>query len=290
MPGDLLPPALAVVVLGLGSSVSWGTSDFFGGVLSRRAPLLGVMALTQVIGVLIALPLFAWHGEAVPTGSDVAWSLLSGAFGVIGLGCLYHGLAVGRMGVVAPVAGVLVAGIPVTYGLATQGSLPLLVLAGIGLAIASVIVISRVPPEAANRPSGFVWGLASGLTLGALTIAVAQLSSGSVFGPLILIRTTEALIGATAILLTRRAWRIPRALWPAAVVVGLFDMTGTAAYLAAIQIGPLAVAAVLSALYPAMTVLLAAAVLKERLTRLHALGLVVAALAVALIAGGQGAV
>ena len=288
MPGDLLPPALAVVVLGLGSSVSWGTSDFFGGVLSRRAPLLGVMAITQLIGVLIALPLYLWHGEPALASSDIAWSVLSGAFGVIGLGCLYHGLAVGRMGVVAPVAGVLVAGIPVTYGLATQGALPGIVLAGIGLAIASVIIISRVPAEAADRPSGFVWGLAAGLTLGALTIAVAQLTRGAVFGPLIVIRSTEALVGATAIVLTRRAWRVPRDLWRGALAVGLFDMTGTAAYLAAIQIGPLAVAAVLSALYPAMTVLLAAAVLHERLTRLHALGLVAAGLAVVLIAGGQG--
>ena len=288
MPTDLLPPALAVVVLGLTSSASWGTSDFFGGLLSRRAPLLGVMAITQLIGVLFALPLFAWHGEAVPAGADVAWSLLSGAFGVVGLGCLYKGLAVGRMGVVAPVAGVLVAGIPVAYGLATQGALPGLVVVGIVLAIVSVVVISRVRPESADRPSGLAWGLGAGLTLGALTIAVAQLSHGSVFGPLLIIRSTEAVIGATVILLTRRAWRIPRDLWPGALAVGFFDMAGTAAYLTAIQIGPLAVAAVLSALYPAMTVLLAAALLKEQMTRVHVAGLVAAAVAVVLIAGGQG--
>lgn len=288
MPTDLLPPALAVVVLGLGSSASWGTSDFFGGVLAKRAPLLGVMAITQLIGVLIAIPLFVWHGEAVPTGSDVAWSLVSGLFGVVGLGCLYQGLAVGRMGVVAPVAGVLVAGIPVVYGISTQGSPPVLVVVGIGLAIASVVVISRVPAEDEGRPSGFVWGVGAGLTLGALTIAVAQLSHGAVFGPLLIIRTTEALVGGTVILLTRRAWRLPRALWRSGVAVGLFDMTGTAAYITAIQIGPLAVAAVLSALYPAMTVVLAALILRERLTRLHALGLVGAGLAVVLIAGGQG--
>jgi len=287
MPGDLLPPSIAVVVLGLGSSVSWGTSDFFGGLLARRAPLLGVMVITQAIGVLLALPLFVLHGELVPAGADVSWSLVSGLLGVVGLGCLYQGLAVGRMGVVAPVAGLLVAGIPVVYGLATQGVLPLAVLAGIGLAMGSVVLISRVPPDSADRPSGLAWGLAAGLTLGALTIAVAQIADGHVFGPLVVIRSTEALVGAVAILLTRRAWRVPRELWPAAFAVGLFDMAGTAAYLAAIQIGPLAVAAVLSALYPAMTVLLAAAVLRERLTPINALGLGAAAMAVVLIAGGQ---
>jgi drug/metabolite transporter (DMT)-like permease len=288
MPTDLLPPTLAVVVLGLASSASWGTSDFFGGMLAKRAPLLGVMAITQLIGVVIAIPLFVWHGEAVPSGSDVVYSLVSGVFGVIGLGCLYQGLAVGRMGVVAPVAGVLVAGIPVIYGVSIQGSPPLLVVAGIGLAIASVVVISRVPDQGDGRPSGFFWGLGAGLTLGALTIVVAQLSHGAVFGPLLIIRSTETVIGGAVILLTRRAWRVPRRMWRSALAVGLFDMTGTAAYLTAIQIGPLAVAAVLSALYPAMTVVLAALILKERLTRLHALGLLGAALAVALIAGGQG--
>jgi drug/metabolite transporter (DMT)-like permease len=288
MLGDLLPPALVVVVLGLGSSLSWGTSDFFGGVLARRAPLLGVLAVSQLIGVVLALPLLAFRGEAVPGLPDIAWSVGSGVFGIVGLGCLYHGLAVGRMGVVAPVAGVLVAGIPVSYGLATQGALPLLVVVGIVLAIASVVMISRVPAEASSRPTGLAWGLAAGVTLGALTIAVAHITPGLVFGPLVLIRLTEALVGAAVILLARRQWRISRELWPAAFAVGLFDMVGTATYLAAIQIGPLAVAAVLSALYPAMTVLLAAAVLKERLTRVHVLGLGVAALAVVLIAGGQG--
>jgi len=182
---------------------------------------------------------------------------------------------------------VLVAGTPVAYGITTQGALPPVVLTGIGLAIASVVVISRVPPESPDRPSGFGWGLAAGLSLGALTIVVAQLSKGSVFGPLIIIRSTEAIIGGAAILLTRRAWRLPRELWPAALAVGTFDMTGTAAYLAAIQLGPLAVAAVLSGLYPAMTVILAAAILKERMTRTHVLGLGAAALAVVLIAAGQ---
>jgi drug/metabolite transporter (DMT)-like permease len=288
MPGDLLPPSIAVVVLGLASSASWGTSDFFGGLAARRAPLLGLMAVTQAIGVALALPLFVLNGEAPPAGADVAWSVGSGVLGVVGLGCLYHGLAVGRMGVVAPIAGVFVAGIPVIYGLATQGSPPAIVLVGIVLAIVSVVVIARVPPESPDRPSGFVWGLGAGLTLGALTIAVAQISDGSVFGPLIVIRSTEALVGVAAIVMARRAWRAPRDLWPAAFAVGLFDMAGTAAYLAAIQIGPLAVAAVLSALYPAMTVVLAAALIRERMTRIHLVGLVAAGLAVVLIAGGQG--
>ena len=287
MSGDLLPPSIAVVVLGLASSVTWGTSDFFGGLTTKRAPLLPVLMISQLVGVAIALPFVAIRGEAIPAGGDIGLSVASGLLGVVGLGSLYHGLAVGRMGVVAPTCGVLVAAIPVAFGLATQGTPQPLVLAGIVLAIASVAVVSRVPSEEPDRSSGFGWGLAAGLALGGFTITISGVTHGLVFGPLAIVRTTEALVCLAAILATRRSWRISRELWPAVIGVGLLDMTGTAAYLAAVQIGPLAVAAVLSALYPAATVLLASTVLRERLARPHIVGLLGAAFAVVLIVGGQ---
>src|SRR5260221_12298923 len=106
---DVLPPSVAVVVLGLGSAFGWGVSDFLGGLTTRRAPLLGVLVVTQLLGVLIAIPLAVLNGESLPLPADIGWSVLSGILGVIGLGCLYHGLGVGRMGVVAPVTGVIVA-------------------------------------------------------------------------------------------------------------------------------------------------------------------------------------
>jgi drug/metabolite transporter (DMT)-like permease len=287
MSGDLVPPSITVVGLGLGSSISWGISDFLGGLTSKRAPLLPVMAVSQLVGVAIALPVAAIRGEAIPSGPDVAWSIASGVLGGIGLGCLYHGLAVGRMGVVAPIAGVLVALIPVVFGIAIQGVPAPVVLAGIVLAIASVAVVSRVPSEAASSSTGFWWGLGAGLTLGGFTITISRVTPGLVFGPLAMVRTTEALGCIAVLLATRRPWRLPREVWRKTFGVGVLDMTGTAAYISAVQIGPLAVAAVLSALYPAATVLLAAAVLRERLTRLHIVGVVGAAIAVILIAGGQ---
>jgi drug/metabolite transporter (DMT)-like permease len=287
MPVDLLPPTLAVVVLALASALTWGTGDFLGGITSRRAPLLSVMAVTQLVGVVVALPAIRLNHEALPGTADIGWSMASALVGVIGLGCLYHGLAVGRMGVVAPVAGVLVAGIPVVFGIALQGAPPNIVLIGIAIAILSVLVISRVPRDGVDRPSGLVWGLVAGLTLGSFTVTISRVTPGLVFGPLAIVRTTEAVLGILAIIVARRAWRISRELWPAVFFIGLFDTLGTATYIAAVQIGPLAVAAVLSALYPAMTILLATVVLKERLTRQHVLGILAAGIAVVLIAGGQ---
>jgi len=280
-------PTIAVVLLGLGSSIAWGISDFLGGLSTRRAPLLGVLAITQVLGVALALPLAVAHGESLPSQSDLGWSVVSGLFGVVGLGCLYHGLGVGRMGVVAPVTGVLVAIIPVGFGFALEGTPGALAIVGIGLAIASVAVVARVPGEQAGESSGFWWGVASGLTLGAFTVTISRVTHGLVFGPLAVVRLTEALICAVAIVATRHAWRPPREAWRALVGVGLFDMTGTAAYIFAVQIGPLAVAGVLAALYPVVTVIGAATILRERMTRAHAIGVAAATVGVILIAGGQ---
>lgn len=285
----MLPPTVAVVLLGLGSSVAWGFSDFLGGVSTRRAPLLGVLAITQVLGVLIALPLGAIHGEPVPSQADLAWSVVSGLFGVVGLGCLYHGLAVGRMGVVAPVTGVLVAIIPVVFGFALDGVPGVLSIIGIGLAIASVAVVAGVPGERPDQSSGLWWGVASGLTLGTFTVTISRVTPGLVFGPLAVVRLTEALVCVGAILATRRAWRPSRDTWPALLGVGLFDMTGTAAYIFAVQVGPLAIAGVLAALYPVVTVIGAATILRERMTRVHLIGVSAAVLGVVLIAGGQAA-
>ena len=278
---------MAVVVLGLGSSIAWGFSDFLGGVSTRTTPLLGVLAITQIIGVLIALPLAIVHGETMPSQADLGWSVVSGLFGVVGLASLYHGLAVGRMGVVAPVTGVLVALIPVSFGFAFEGPPGALAIVGIGLAIASVAVVARVPGEHAEQSSGFWWGVVAGLTLGAFTVTISRVTHGLVFGPLAVVRLTEGLICVAAIVATRRPWRPARAAWPALVGVGVFDMSGTAAYIFAVQIGPLAIAGVLAALYPVVTVIGAATILRERMTRAHAVGIAAATLGVILIAAGQ---
>jgi drug/metabolite transporter (DMT)-like permease len=287
MPGALDPPQLGVVVLGLVSALAWGLSDFGGGMSVRRAPLLGVLIVTQLIGVAIAIPAALALGEARLAPADVGWSILSGGLGIIGLGSLYQGLAVGRMGVVAPVTGVLVAAIPVSAGIVLEGLPSGLVLVGAGLAIASVAVVSRVPGDSAQRTSGFWWGIAAGLALGGVTLGLSRIGDGLVFGPLALVRTIEAAAALLLVIVGRRRWQVPRSLWPVMLAVGALDMVGTAAYIAATQAGPLAVAGVLSALYPVVTVILAIAVLHERVSRAHALGIVVAAVAVALIAGGS---
>ncbi len=226
------------------------------------------------------------RGESAPTTADLAWSLLGGLAGGIGITTLYQALAVSRMGIVAPVTGVIAALIPVTAGIVLEGIPAPLVLVGIGLAVAAVILVSRVRDDRV-APSGLVLALVAGVSLGTFGVIIAQLSEGHAFGPLAIIRATGAVFIGVVIVISRSAWRPERRLVPAISVVGVLDMAGLGAYILAVQSGALAVAAVLSSLYPVTTVILAAIVLRERVTRTHALGIGLAVGAIFCIAAGS---
>lgn len=234
----------------------------------------------------MAFGLAILRGETMPTATDLGWSVVIGIAGVIGITALYRGLAVGRMGVVAPVTGVMAATIPVVAGIVLQGAPPPLVLVGIAMAVVAVVLVSRVS-DGGDRPSGLGLAVVAGASIGAMSIAIAQLSDGHVFGPLIVIRATQAVLIVAIVGLTRSAWRVERRLVPVAAGVGLLDMAGNALFIGAVQTGALAVAAVLSSLYPVTTVILATVLLGERVTRSHAIGIGLAILAIACIAAGS---
>ena len=287
MPDLPIPPSLAVVALGLVASVGWGIGDFGGGLTSRRAPVLGVLLGSQVASLLIGVPLLALVTEPAMRPLDVGLSLVGGLLGATGLALLYRGLSVGRMGVVAPVAAVLTATIPVVFGFVTEGAPSILAIVGIAAAALSVVLVSRSPAAPDGRPSGLPYALGAGTMFGLFTLDASLLGDGLVLSPIILIRVASVLCVASWIVLRRPAWRVPRELWPALVGVGVMDMSATGAYLTAIAIGPLAIASILASLYPVVTTILAALVLRERVTPAHAAGILAAGVAVALIAGGS---
>ena len=276
------------VVLGLLSAIVWGCGDFGGGLLTRRTALFGVVLGSQLVGMAMAFVLALVRGETAMLPADVVWSVLAGLAGGIGISGLYNGLAVGRMGVVAPITAVLAALIPVAAGILLQGIPAPLVVVGIGLAIVAVLLVSRVgdDPDAPDRPSGLRFALIGGVGIGLFSVFVAQLSDGHAFGPLTLIRGTEAALIGVVVLVTRASWRPERRLWAPIAGVGVLDMAGNGAFILAVQAGSLAVAAVLSSLYPVTTVILAAVFLRERVTATHAVGIALAIAAIACIAAG----
>jgi drug/metabolite transporter (DMT)-like permease len=276
----------ATILLGLASALTWGAADFGGGITSRRAPVLGVALLVQPAGLLAAVSIALLRGEPAPDPGTIGLAMLAGVAGATGLINLYHGLAVGRMGVVAPVTGLLAATLPVVAGIVLQGFPPLAVLAGIGLALVAVVLVARAPGEEGSR-TGLEFGLAAGVAIGTLNILISQLPGGTLFGALAVLKVASALFVGLIVVAGRQPWRFRDDVLPFAVIVGALDMAGNALFVLAAQAGRLDVAAVLSSLYPVTTVVLAATVLREPMSRTHLLGIAVAVIAIALIASGS---
>jgi drug/metabolite transporter (DMT)-like permease len=284
-PGPVGPAS--VVAFGLLSAVAWGIADFGGGVASRRATLFGVVLVSQFVGLVLTVGLAILRGEPWPAPADFGWSALSGVIGAVAVLALYGGLAFGRMGVVAPVAGVLGASIPVVAGILLEGLPQPIVLAGIGLAIAAVVLVSRVAGHPGSGRSGLELGIVAGVCIGLFNVTISRIDESLVFSPIAIVRIVAIVIVAAVMLVGRRPGRVPVGLLPAVAVVGVLDMTGVASFLLAEQTGPLAVASILSSLYPVTTVILAAVVLHERVTRDHAVGIAAAAVAILLIGAGS---
>lgn len=285
MPDVLLPPAVAVVVFGLLASVGWGVADFGGGLSSRSAPVPAVLLWSQVASLAIGVPVLLATGEPAMQPLDFGIAIGGGVLGAAGLALLYRGLSVGRMGVVAPVAAVITAGLPVLFGFVTEGVPSILAIVGIGCAVMSVTLVSRSPATPDGRPSGIWYAVVAGITFAAFTILASGLGDGLIVSPVVVIRVVSIVVIAGFIVVRRSDWRVPRRLWPLLAAVGVIDMTATASYLTAIAAGPLAIAAILASLYPVITTMLAAIVLRERITRVHAVGILAAGAAVVLIAG-----
>jgi uncharacterized membrane protein len=286
MPDLGLTPSLFAAVMALISAGLWGMSDFGGGVLGRRAPILGVLLATQAIGFVIAAAITGLRAEPMMHGQDLVYALGGATLASVGVGCLYRGLAVGRMGIVAPVAAVLTAATPALIGIILQGLPSVLAIVGFGVAIVAVVIVSAVPDDGSGRPTGLPYALVAGVALGLLSVFFSRISMSYVFAPLAVLRGGVVVIFAVVVVARRLPWRLPRSTWSLAMAVGLVDLLGNAAFITASRTGDLAIAAVLSSLYPVVTVLLAATLLRERITLSHAAGVGLALVAIVLITGG----
>lgn len=246
---------------------------------------MGVLAAAQAIGAGAALLVVLARGDGLPTLHDLGWAAAAGACGAIGLAALYRGLADGRMGIVAPVTGVLAAAIPVAVGIALAGLPGPLRIVGFGLGIVAVVLVSSADDGSTGR-RGIGLALGAGTALGLYNIAISRASPAATFGVLVVSRLTATVAVVLLARVGRMPAHLPRRILPAAALVGLLDMTGNAAFVVAAHVGRLDVAGLLSSLYPVSTVVLAVVFLGERVTRAHAAGIAVAGVAVALIAVG----
>ena len=274
------------ILLSLLAAASYGLADFVGGVTSKRVSPWSVALVAQLGGAALVF-LLTLVVSGSPTGADLAWSVVAGLGNGFGTAFLYRGLSAGRMGVVAPVSGVGAALVPVAVGVLTGERPAALVWLGIVLALPGIWLVAREPATGPGRlGAGLADGVLAGLGFGLLFAALAQIPEEAGFLPLALNQVVAGAVIVAVALTLGSPWvpRDPRAL--GGVVSGALGALATGAFLVATHSGYLTVTAVIASLYPAVTVLLAAFVLREHVHRAQALGLGLCAVAVSLVAAG----
>ncbi|MDJ0333837.1 DMT family transporter [Salinibacterium sp. G-O1] len=285
---------MLTVIIGLSSALVYGAADFLGGLAAKRMSAVlvtAIVALAGLVVLLIGLPFFGgnWSVPAVLLGAA------SGVTGAIAIGLLYACLAVGPMSILSPLTAVVSAIVPVTVGLIGGDRLGTLGYVALGLAFVAIIMVGFVPEKGAVRPSlkAVLMAVGSGAAIGAFLIIIDAAPDDSGLVPLVVNRTVNAtimfsIVAVMVIVARRRDIGSPLGSWRGgltlAVACGVIDATANVGLLIGLRIGDLSVMAVLTALYPAGTIILAAIVLKERIAPVQYAGLAVAVTAGAMLA------
>ena len=274
------------VLLALGCAVVYGASDFLGGLASRKATVFGVVALSQLAGLVALLALLPWLGGPV-SRADLGWGAAAGLVGATGLLVFFRALSRGVMSVIAPVTAVTAAAVPVLAGLLIGNRIGPWAGAGILLALIAVVLVSAeggLGQLRAARPANLGAPLIAGTAFGCFFVLLDRTSADAGLTPLVAARLASFALVVVVALVGRRSLRVGRVALPLVLVSGVGDMTANALFLLATQQeGQLAITGVLASLYPVSTVVLAQAVLRERLVSAQVAGLGAALTAVVLI-------
>ena len=279
---------MEAAVLALLGAVSWGTGDFFGGLASRRAHVLTVLVLSQAVGLVGVATWAVASGDAPPGLGDILPAVGAGVAGAAGLAALYRGMAIGAMGIVAPISAVSPV-VPLGVDLVRGDSPAALQWAGIATALAGVVLLAREPgrrPGRVGLAAGVSLALVAALGFGLFIVGLDAASDGGATFAVGVARAASSLVALCAVLVVSVPLRPPTNLLPAIAAVGLFDTTANVLVALATTHGSAGIVAVLSALYPLTTILLARAFLSEQLDRPRRIGGALALAGAALVAVG----
>jgi drug/metabolite transporter (DMT)-like permease len=271
---------------GLAAALCWGSGDFSGGLASRRASASSVVVAGYTLGFLMLAALAVITREPFPRPADLLWGSLAGIAGVLGLLAFYTALAQGKMGLAAPVSAVLTAALPVLFSAFTVGLPSVLQLGGFAIALVAITLISQPDPSSTakslhSRSIGLA--MLAGFGFGCFFILISRVSPNTTFGSLAVARLASVVVLLALLLVRRQRIAFPLNLTPLLVLAGILDAAGNTFFVLAAHTGRLDVAAVLASLYPASTVLLAALLLRERVQRLQAVGIVLVLIAIPMI-------
>jgi drug/metabolite transporter (DMT)-like permease len=277
---------MAAVLLALAASASWGVSDFLGGLKTRSLNVLTVLSVSQPTGVVLLACVVLARWTAPPGGWWILWAILAGLGGVIGLGALYRGLAVGSMGVVAPITSTSPL-IPLTVGLARGERPSTIQLAGIGLALVGVAFAGWEPGSEGARgraATGAGLAITAAVFFGSSQVGLEAASNQDPYWATLVLRIAMTAFVVAAVLRARPAG--PGPAWRVLVLVGFLDAFATILFAVATTKGLFSVVAVLAALYPVLVAILARIFLGEQLTRVQRGGAIAAVCGAAAISAG----
>ena len=282
-------PQIAPAVYSVIAVFLWGSSDFAGGYGSRRANAFVLTAFSHACAFALMFAVSLTQHGAFPNRASILWALLAGAVGGFSLSIFYRALASGQMGLTAPIAALLGAAIPTMVDIALEGAPSRWTVAGFGLAIVAIWLITRPEPKDENDSTGHPKGVAAaalaGVGFAGFYLCIHQ-ATGSPVWIATISRIGSFTATAIAVIATRAPLRLDRPAVALGSVAGFFDITASALFIYASQRGRLDEAVVITSLYPAITVLLARLVLKEHFSRWKFLGLLAALAAVPMIAAG----
>ena len=278
-------------LLALLSSLSWGTSDFMGGLAARRVGAVRVLAVSYPAGAVLItfLALVIIPGQW--SWSTVSIGLIAGTVGALAIGLLYAALSRGQMGIVSPITAVLSGAVPVMVGVVMGESLSWLAIGGVLVAGIAVVLVSRESgPHRKTAPRAVVLAIGSGLAIGVYlsVLGTAPSQSGIWVATMGRWFSTILVLGLLLLLILRSQGTSAPSRgafpWNLALAAGALDALANAVFQLAAQRGLLAIVAVIGSLYPAATVILARVLLKETLSRVQLVGVVLALLAASTLA------
>jgi drug/metabolite transporter (DMT)-like permease len=276
----------AAAGLSLLAATTWGGSDFVGGCGAKRAPSILIVGCGHFSSFIILLA-YCWMSRLpLATAHDFGFAAAGGFIGALGLMIFYRALAMGAMGLTAAFTGLLTALLPVLYAMVCQGMPPAVTLAGLGLGLVAIWLITHTPTGAGLKtpPAALLLGALAGCCFGSQLILFKLAAASGLVWTMTAGRCAGSVAMLLAILLRppARPWK---GFWGPGLASGFLDTTGNFLYLSAAGLGRMDVAAVISSLYPAGTIVLAGVVLKEWPSRRQLVGMALALGAVLLLSG-----
>jgi drug/metabolite transporter (DMT)-like permease len=275
------------VLLALSGAVLWGIGDFLGGFASRRLAVLAVLAISQAVGLAGVALWVQVASDSFPGFPQILPAAAAGVAGVVGLGALYRGLAVGAMGIVAPISAASPV-VPLAVDAARGLTPTVMQWLGVVLVLTGIVTLSREDTRAGSRRIAEGAGLAivAALGFGGFVVGLDAGSDESATWAVVGARSASVGVVLAAAALTSTSLRPPRRLVPTLLAIGAFDTGANVCVAFATTKGAAGIVAVLSALYPVVTVLLARLVLAERLSVVRRAGGITALAGAALVAAG----